>query len=101
VQDVILFGGREREELQCYGMEINVETTKEMRISRQPSPVQIMIDKKHVENVVHFSYLGTMITNDARCTCAITARTVKTNAAFNNFLTSKLDLNLREKLVKC
>jgi len=30
----------------CYGMEMNVEKTKEMRISRQPSPVTIMIDQK-------------------------------------------------------
>jgi hypothetical protein len=29
-----------------YGMEMNVERTKVMRISRQPSPIQIMIDKK-------------------------------------------------------
>jgi len=28
----------------CYGMEINVEKTKVMRISRQPFPVQIKID---------------------------------------------------------
>jgi hypothetical protein len=27
----------------CYGMEINVEKTKLMRISRKPSPVTIMI----------------------------------------------------------
>jgi hypothetical protein len=26
----------------CYGMEINVEETKVMRISRDPSPLQIM-----------------------------------------------------------
>jgi hypothetical protein len=30
----------------CYGMEINVEKIKVMRISRQPSPVKIMIDQK-------------------------------------------------------
>jgi len=28
----------------CYGTEMNVEETKVMRISRQPSPVTIMID---------------------------------------------------------
>ena len=28
----------------CYGMEMNVEKTKVMRISRQPFPVKIMID---------------------------------------------------------
>ena len=69
-----------------------------MRISRQPSPLQIMIDKNTWRM---WNYPGTMITNDARCTCEITSRTVKANAAFSNFLTTKLDLNLRKKLVKC
>jgi len=31
----------------CYGMEINVEKTKVMRISRQPLPVKIMIDQSN------------------------------------------------------
>jgi hypothetical protein len=31
----------------CYGIEINVETTNIMKISRQPSPVQIMIDQNN------------------------------------------------------
>jgi hypothetical protein len=35
----------------CYGMEMNVEKTKVMRISRQPSPIKIMIDQKQLENV--------------------------------------------------
>ena len=30
----------------CYGMEMNVEKTKVMRISRQPFPVEIMIEQK-------------------------------------------------------
>jgi hypothetical protein len=29
----------------CYRMEMNVEKPKVMRISRQPSPIQIMVDK--------------------------------------------------------
>ena len=33
----------------CCGMEMNVEKTKVMRISRQPSPVTIMIDQKQLE----------------------------------------------------
>jgi len=33
----------------CYGMEMNVEKTKVMRISRQPSPVTNMIDQKQLE----------------------------------------------------
>jgi hypothetical protein len=35
----------------CYGMEINMEKTKVMKISRQPSPMKIMIDQKQLENV--------------------------------------------------
>ena len=40
----------------CYCMEMNVEKTKVMRISRQPSPVTIMIDQKQLENVECFEY---------------------------------------------
>ena len=50
----------------CYGMEMNVEKTKVMRISRQPYPVTIMIDQKQLENVECFKYLGSMLTNDGR-----------------------------------
>jgi hypothetical protein len=51
-----------------YLMEMNEEKTKVTRISRQPSQIQIMIDKKQLENVEYFNYLGSLITNDARCT---------------------------------
>jgi hypothetical protein len=87
-----------------YGMEMNVEKTKAMRISRQPSPIKIMIDQKQLENVEYFNYLGSMITNDARCTREIKSRIAMTRAAFNKkkaLFTIKLDLNLRKKLVKC
>ena len=43
-----------------YGMEMNVEKTKVMRISRQPSPVTITVDQKQLENVKCFKYLGSM-----------------------------------------
>ena len=52
----------------CYGMEMNVEKTKVMRISRQPTPVTIKIDQKQLENVKCFRYLGSMLTDDGRCT---------------------------------
>ena len=87
-----------------YGMEMNVEKTKVMRTSRQPSPVTITIDQKQLENVKCFKYLGSMLTEDGRCTCEIKSRIATTKAAFNkkkNLFTSKLDLNLRKKLVKC
>ena len=52
-----------------YDMEMNVEKTKVMRISRQPSPVAIKIDQKQLENERCFKYLGSMLTEHGRCTC--------------------------------
>ena len=88
----------------CYGMEMNVEKTKVMRISRQPSPVSIMIDQKQLENVECFKCLGSMLTNGGRCACEIKSRIAMAKAAFSKkkaLFTSKLDFNLRKKLVKC
>ena len=85
-------------------MEMNVEKTKVMRILRQPSSVTIMIDQKQLENVECFKYLGSMSTNDGRCTCEIKSRIAMAKVAFNKkkiLFTSKLDLNLKKKLVKC
>ena len=81
-----------------------MEKTKIMIISRQPSPVTITIGQKQLENVECFKYLGSMLTDDGRCTCEIKSRIAMVKAAFNNkknLFTSKLDLNLRKKLVKC
>jgi hypothetical protein len=77
-------------------MEMNVEKTNVMRTSRQPYPIKIMIDRKHVENVEYFNYLGSMITSDARCTREIKSRIAVAKAAYNKkktLFTSKLDLN--------
>ena len=38
-----------------------------MRISRETSTVQIMIDQKQLEIVEYFNYLGSIITNATRC----------------------------------
>ena len=87
-----------------YGMEINVEKTKVMRISRHPSPITITVDQKQLENVKCFKCLGNMLTEDGRCTCETKSRIAMAKAAFNNknnLFTSKLDLNLRKRLVRC
>jgi hypothetical protein len=38
----------------CYRMEINVENSKVLIISRGPTPLQITIDQKQLENVEYF-----------------------------------------------
>jgi len=45
-----------------------------------------------------------MLTNDGRCTCEIKSRIAMAKAAISKkktLFTSKLDLNLRKKLIKC
>jgi hypothetical protein len=57
--------------------------------------------KRHTHTHTH-TYIYT--TNDGRCTCEIKSRIAMAKAAFNKkraLFTSKLDLNLRKKLVKC
>jgi len=83
---------------------MSVEKSKVTRISRQPSPVQNMIDQKRLENVVYFNSFSSKITSDSRWTRDIKFRISMGKSAFNkkkNLFTSKLVLNFRKKLVKC
>jgi hypothetical protein len=66
----------------------------------QQSPIHIMRDQNHMENVEYFNHLASTITNDARCTYEIQSRIAMAKAAFiqkKNLFTSKLDLNFRKK----
>jgi hypothetical protein len=63
-----------------------------------------MTDQKQLENVECLNYLGSMIANDTRCAHEIKSSIAMAKATFNkkkNPFTSKLDLNLRKKLVNC
>ena len=63
-----------------------------------------MIDQKQLENVECFKYLGSMLTNDGRCTCEIKSGIAMARAAFNKkktLFTRTLNLNLRKETVKC
>jgi hypothetical protein len=53
--------------------------------------------------VEYSKYLDSLITNDARCTHGIKYRTAMARVALNKnrLFTSKLDLNVMKKLVKC
>ena len=83
-EEAVLQGMIERlnETGRCYGMEMNVEKTQVMRISRQPPPIQIMGDEKRLDNVEYCKHLGSMITNDARSMQEIKSRIAMAKAAF-------------------
>ena len=54
-----------------------------------------MIEQKQLDNVECFKYLGSILTNDGRCTCEIKSRIAIAIAAFNKkktLFTSKLDI---------
>ena len=54
-----------------------------------------MIDQKKLEDVECFKYLGSILTNDGKCTCDFKSRIAMAKAAFNKkktVFTSKLDL---------
>ena len=57
-QRVVLEGSTDRliEIARWYGMEVSVQKTKVMRISREPSRLQILIDKKQLKNVECLHY---------------------------------------------
>jgi len=81
---------------------MNVEKTKAMRISRQPSSIPIMVDQKPLENVGYLNYLGSIIKTMQFVHGK--SRIAMTKSAFSKkktLVTSKLYLKLRKKLVKC
>ena len=52
----------------------------------------------------YFSYLGSVVASDAKCTLEIKSMIVMAKAEFNKkktLFTSKLDFNLRKEPVKC
>jgi hypothetical protein len=73
-----------------------------MRISMQPSPVKIMIDHKQLENLEYFNYVGSVITNNIRCTAEINYRISFSRATFNKkraLFTCKLDVKETSKML--
>ena len=40
--------------------------TKTIRILREPTPLQVMIDQKQLENVEYLNYLGSIVTVDCK-----------------------------------
>jgi len=71
VIDRRILGGR------YYGMKMNVEKTKVMK-SQDNNPQYRLWETKKLENVEYFKYLGSVVTNDERCTREIKYRIAMT-----------------------
>jgi hypothetical protein len=87
-----------------YGMEIKIDKSQVMRVSRSNESLQIKVNKRGLKEVDHFKYLGSMLTRDGYCTREIKVRIIIAREAFNrkmSLLTSKLNIELKNKLVRC
>ena len=54
-----------------------------------------MIDQKQLENVEYFKYLGSLLTNDGRCTREMKSRIAMAKAAFSNKKTFYQQIGLK------
>ena len=85
-------------------MRINVEKTKTMVISKtEGKKVEIKVGQHQVEQVEQFKYLGSVITEDGRCSKEIKCRIALAKQAFTKnkkILCSNICMSLRVKLVK-
>jgi hypothetical protein len=79
-----------------------VVKNKVMSISRQPSPIHIVIDQKQLDNVEYFNCVGSMLTNDVRCGREMKSRIDMAKAVFRKktLFVSKLDLKFKEETSK-
>jgi len=85
-------------------MKINVKQTKVAGISRQGGrKVKILINVQKVEQVNHFKYLGSIISEDGYCEKDVRCRiTMAKNAVMEKkkLLTSKLNMDLKKRIVR-
>jgi hypothetical protein len=80
------------------------EKTKLIRISRQPSTVHILIDEKQLDIVEYLYYMQSLVTDGAICILRNSIQDFHVRSSIlekEDLFISKLDLNLRNKLVKC
>jgi hypothetical protein len=81
-------------------MKMDGEKTNTMKIARQPSRKQIIMNQKQPENVEYFNYFGILITKKATYTGEIKSGVATTKSAFktkNTVSPSKLGFNLKTK----
>lgn len=89
-----------------YGMKINIKKTKVMRISREAKGeknMKITINGEEVEQVTEFCYLGSLISEDAKCHKEIKKRIAMGKEAFTKrkeLLKGGLNRDIKKRMVK-
>ena len=87
-----------------YGMKINIKKTKVMKTSKRPGQeFAVFLEGQQLSQVTHFSYLGSLITQDRHCKKDIRWRIARAKNAFSNrkeLLTKSFTLDLKKRIVK-
>ena len=88
-----------------YGMRVNVNKTKVMRVSKHPDgrKLNIVVNRTVLEQVTSFKYLGSTITEDGRCESEIDIRIAIAKAAFTKrreLLSRAINIYLKKKIIK-
>ena len=84
-----------------YGMEINIDKSQGMRVSRSNESLQIKVNNRELREVDHFKYRGSVLTRNGYCKREIKMRIAIAKESFNRKmspLTSKLNIELKKKL---
>ena len=87
-----------------YGMEINIDKSHVMRVSRSNEQLQIKVGNRELKKVDHFKRLEGLLIRVGYCTREIKKTISMAKESFNrkiSLLTSKLNIELRKKLVRC
>ena len=66
-----------------YGMEINIDISQVIRVSRSNESLQNKVNNRGLKEVDHFKYLGSVLTRDGYCTRDIKIRIAIAKEAFN------------------
>ena len=62
------------------------------------------VNNRELKEIDNFKYFGSVLTSDGYCTMEIKLRTVIAKESFNikiSLLTSKVNIKIRKKLVRC
>ena len=78
-----------------YDMEINIDKSQVMRVSRRNESLQIEVNNRELKEVDNFKYLESILTRNGNCTRGMKMRISMEKEVFNikiSLLTSKLNI---------
>ena len=85
-------------------MEINIDKSKVMRVSRSNESLRVKLGNKELEEVEHFECPRSVLTRDGYCTKEIKMRSASNKEEHNRKispLTNKLNSEFTKKMVRC